>query len=258
MLRIFKGTPLPSQPVKCHSLEQIAESADLPLADVFQLVMELVDWRKARVVDLVRLSNVYVLNDEAELADLADRIKEFDQNYAPLKFSPLLCVISRPTTPGYNNLAQFIAAYRTMLYVSPSAAPDFLFIEAMIYLLKCNLIKQLHLYAFLLLPKRVRDGRADSLDQALALQIEAEAGLAKKSELDCWVLQSGFCLDEKEGRLEQRWTEKLDSTATFKRLHRYFDGECSLDEIEWRERISRFEILKLFQAHQDQLCFFIY
>ncbi|KAG0215539.1 Nitrogen permease regulator-like 3 [Mortierella sp. GBA30] len=149
---ILKDIPLDANPtlvklvqilVPYQCLDELQYILDCSMAQIYRLASHLIYWRKAKLIDQIRVSNVYVVAPQAGISEYAD----FSQHFPTLSLPNILHELSTPK------------AYKAHI---PGAGKDkevqTLYLEMLTYLLRKDLIVQLHTYILIMVPEYIKLG----------------------------------------------------------------------------------------------------
>ncbi|RIA89323.1 nitrogen permease regulator of amino acid transport activity 3-domain-containing protein [Glomus cerebriforme] len=247
---ILKNMPLDANPTlvqlvqiltPTQRLADLCTLLDCSLAQMFRLAAHLIYWRKAKIIDVINLRNVYVVSPTADMNLLPTYIEYFKQHFPNLDLVRILDSFStlRPQVLMVNK------EIRTM------------YLEAITYLLRNDVVVQLHAYILVMIPQYIKKGYTQAeYEEKLRNSGDSEGhGLA--SSMDDTAIISPF---EKASDNETEWLNNFvsnqpkETVALFKRLIKYFNGKHHVDEILFRESLKPRDlskILKLF--NKDQL-----
>ncbi|KFH63478.1 hypothetical protein MVEG_10887 [Podila verticillata NRRL 6337] len=151
---ILKDIPLDANPtlvklvqilVPYQCLDELQYILDCSMAQIYRLASHLIYWRKAKLIDQIRISNVYVVAPQAGINE--SLVLEFSQHFPTLSLPTVLHELSTPK------------AYKAHI---PGAGKDkevqTLYLEMLTYLLRKDLVVQLHTYILILVPEYIKIG----------------------------------------------------------------------------------------------------
>lgn len=129
--------------VPTKSFREMQLELGIPLEHLYRIAAHLVYWKCARVIDVLTRNNIYVLNptpkdNEEETMHMPFLIQTFEAQFPGTKLVELL---SRFSTPKKLN---------DILQTSSSQSK---FVEMVVWLIRRDLIMQVHQFCFLLRPK---------------------------------------------------------------------------------------------------------
>ncbi|KAF9936082.1 Nitrogen permease regulator-like 3 [Mortierella alpina] len=151
---ILKDIPLDANPtlvklvqilVPYQCLDELQYILDCSMAQIYRLASHLIYWRKAKLIDQIRVSNVYVVAPQAAINE--SLVPDFSQHFPTLSLPNVLHELSTPK------------AYKAHI---PGAGKDkevqTVYLEMLTYLLRKDLIVQLHTYILILVPEYIKLG----------------------------------------------------------------------------------------------------
>ncbi|KAF9354244.1 Nitrogen permease regulator-like 3 [Mortierella sp. NVP85] len=151
---ILKDIPLDTNPtlVKLvqtlaphQCLDELQYILDCSMAQIYRLASHLIYWRKAKLIDQIRVSNVYVVAPQAGINE--SLLSDFSQHYPTLSLPNILHELSTPKS------------YKAHI---PGAGKDKevqnLYLDMLTYLLRKDLVVQLHTYILILVPEYIKLG----------------------------------------------------------------------------------------------------
>ncbi|KAF9934873.1 Nitrogen permease regulator 3 [Modicella reniformis] len=152
---ILKDIPLDANPtlvklvqtlVPYQCLDELQYILDCSMAQIYRLASHLIYWRKAKLIDQIRVSsNVYVVAPQAGINEAL--ITDFSQHFPTLSLPNILHDLSTPKSykahiPGGGKDKEIQSVYLEMLP----------------YLLRKDLVVQLHTYILILVPEYIKIG----------------------------------------------------------------------------------------------------
>ncbi|KAF0442224.1 UPF0171-domain-containing protein [Gigaspora margarita] len=151
---ILRSMPLDSNPTlvqlvqiltPTQRLADLCTVVDCSLAQIFRIAAHLIYWRKAKIIDVISVRNIYVVSPTADMNSLPTYIEYFKQHFPPdFDLVKILASLSTPKPYFKNPLVS--RELRT------------LYLEAITYLLKNDLVVQLHAYILLMIPQYIKTG----------------------------------------------------------------------------------------------------
>ncbi|KAI7831455.1 nitrogen permease regulator of amino acid transport activity 3-domain-containing protein [Gamsiella multidivaricata] len=151
---ILKDIPLDANPtlvklvqilVPYQCLDELQYILDCSMAQIYRLASHLIYWRKAKLIDQIRVSNVYVVAPQAEVNEAL--VTDFSQHFPTISLPNILHELSTPK------------AYKAHI---PGAGKDkevqTVYLDLLTYLLRKDLIVQLHTYILVLVPEFIKTG----------------------------------------------------------------------------------------------------
>ncbi|RUS21510.1 nitrogen permease regulator of amino acid transport activity 3-domain-containing protein [Endogone sp. FLAS-F59071] len=168
---VLKDMPLDSSPTLVQlvqvltptlSMQDLSQLLDCSLAQVYRFAAHLIYWRKAKLIHKLAVQNIYIVSPQANLNDLSTLTKDFKKHVPTLDLPSLLASLSTPSP---------------FLYIIPSKEQRNQYFEAITYLLRKDLIIQLHQFLVLMVPSHVKNLKPlESMDE------EAEQEQGEKKE----------------------------------------------------------------------------
>lgn len=196
------------------SFRELQVETDIPLAQLYRFSAHLVYWNSARIINTLTKTNVYVLNSEMNEYQpnfFRTIAKEFSSTFTNFRFAEIITAFSKAKSLGEH-----------LELLDPARQRDF--IEVTIWLLQRNLLKQQHVYVYLLIDTEKR----------FSSPLPSEKFPAAPTPLTPLELEY----------LETHHS-KDPNFPLFKRLCPYFRGRHHLEEIMFRENITREELLTI-------------
>ena len=228
-----------------ESLEELQVKLDCSLAHLYILVAHLVYWKQAKIINVISTKNVYVLSPTADLSHLSHHQIEFYSQFPNLN---LLDILSELHVP------------KPFSAIIPSKEQRTLYLEALTYLLRHDLVVHLHMYVYVLVPKRIRKLVSDGLPVFVGANDVADGrkGHNKEEEINQSRLQQQQQIEDFEedyiipdpqnaSPIESMYLKTMARTDeedaplgnAFSRLCKYFNGKYQVDEILILEGMSR-------------------
>ncbi|CAJ0639352.1 7090_t:CDS:2 [Entrophospora sp. SA101] len=139
---LLKNMPLDANPTLVNlvqiltptqRLADLCTLLDCSLAQIFRLAAHLIFWRKAKIIDVINVRNVYVVSPTADMNS---------QHFPALDLVTILASLSTQK-PYFLSAVITSKEHRTM------------YLEAITYLLRKDLVVQLHAYIFVMVPQYV-------------------------------------------------------------------------------------------------------
>lgn len=220
------------------SFQTLSQDADISLSQIFSVVSHLVYWGKAMVIYPLAENNVYVISNDIPTnidSKVAQKFERDFQRKSRLDLISILARFSFPTTLGEcKNPVDSIHQQREHLNI-------------VTWLLKQQLLKQLHTYVYFMPP----DGNEIlSVDQEYSNLEFDDLGEPDGASKEVWQILS------KQERLCIANMQKVvdpDDMAFFLRLFPYFKGQHHLEEIMYYENVRRSELVTLIDKFRSIL-----
>nr|CAG8521746.1 8192_t:CDS:2 [Entrophospora candida] len=259
---LLKNMPLDANPTLVNlvqiltptqRLADLCTLLDCSLAQIFRLAAHLIFWRKAKIIDVINVRNVYVVSPTADMNS---------QHFPALDLVTILASLSTQK-PYFLSAVITSKEHRTM------------YLEAITYLLRKDLVVQLHAYIFVMVPQYVNTEEENQEKLRMSNVIDdnnnngAEIGIVngdsqvnhsdnsnnintspRTNSTDPVVLISPY---EKACDSEREWLNKLvinqpkETANLFERLIKYFNGKHHIEEILFRESIKPKDLAGLFE-----------
>ncbi|KAF2077655.1 hypothetical protein CYY_001042 [Polysphondylium violaceum] len=223
------------------SFRDLQLETDLTLAQIYRLASHLVHWKKARIINMMTKNNFYILTPRSQV------------NYATLSqtFSVLF-----PDFKLYDILQRFSTARPLAEHISkiPSSQYHTTFLAVVGWLLQHDLIVQLSTYIHLMI-------HTPSSNPAFATPSGSSSNAGSNTGSDASPLLYPTTpfplmpshLTPQEMSLFENIDDNTKLFQLFKRLSPYFRGLHHLEEIMWRENISRDELNKILKKYKNFL-----
>ena len=220
------------------SFQTLSQDSDISLSQIFSVVSHLVYWGKAMVIYPLAENNVYVIskstptNIDSKVADKFDR--EF-QRKSHLDLISVLARFSFPTTLAEcKNPIDSIHEQREHVNI-------------VTWLLKQQLLKQLHTYVYFMPPDDDVDKSA--MQEFSSLEFDDLDELENTSK-DMWASVSK---KERMCILKMQQTVDPEDITFFLRILPYFKGQHHLEEIMYYENVRRSELVTLIDKFRSLL-----
>ncbi|ORX55436.1 UPF0171-domain-containing protein [Piromyces finnis] len=217
-------------PMQCF--EELQSILDCSLSHIYKLAAHLVYWRKARIIDVISIRNVYVISPNANLDILPELCKDFENHFPG---TDLLSIFSELSIP------------RPFSSVIPSKDQRTLYLEIITYFLRHNLVTQLHMYIYLSISQEIKK-------RTIYSQSSTENEEFSSSDNSSIILNPSETSD-----IENEWIKMLASTqspaesALFLRLLPYFTGKYHVEEIIFRENLTRKDLKIILSKFRNEL-----
>eukprot|EP00124_Ichthyophonus_hoferi_P005354 Ihof_evm2s755 gene=Ihof_evmTU2s755 len=191
------------------SFSELAMDTDIPLAFVYRLSAHLVYWQKAVIINKMSKNNTYIVSPTAVTDINSDEAVFFSRYFSPHSLAAALSKFSQP-----KQLSEHVDS------LSPSQLKEL--INMVIWLLRHHMLIELHTFVYLLVP----DAPPGDLQPEMTQDIQAK----------------GLTPHEYHYVQSLPASENPHNFSLFLRLAPYFRGDHHVEEIMWRENISRSEI----------------
>lgn len=221
---VLKNMPLDASPTLVqlvqiltprHSLQELHLLLDCSLAQIYRLAAHLVYWRKAKLIHAIHARNVYVVSPEAKLEDLNALNADFKLHTPHLELPILLSQLS---------------VAKPLHLIAPKELRD-QYLEAITYLVRKDIVIQLHMFLVLLRPVQHRPSFTS---------LEEEVSSAPSP-------------NERERSLKITEKAPKEIADLFERLTIYMDGKHPIEEIMYREGVSRRQLGLVLKYYRDSI-----
>jgi hypothetical protein len=207
------------------TLYEFQSILSLSLLQIYKLVSHLVAWKKAIVIHPISTRNIYVLSPDAKFELLPELSGQFNNLFPDLELTKTLQDLSLP---------------KVLSSTLPSKDSKKTFLEVVGFLLRYNLVQQLNTYIYLTIPASICaqvNKKLTEVKQIGPMMINVDAITQYERELiDVMLKPHG----------EQIIT-------LFNRLLCYFNGQMHIEEIMFRENISRKDLKALLNLLHNEL-----
>ncbi|KAG1142690.1 hypothetical protein G6F37_007486 [Rhizopus arrhizus] len=224
---VLKNMPLDASPTlvqlvqiltPTQSLQELHLLLDCSLAQIYRLAAHLIYWRKAKLINTISTRNIYVVSPTAKLEDMASLEADFKQHIPNLSLPILLSKLQ--------HTQQYHQVYRIKELKNQ-------YLEAITWLIRKDLVVQVHMYLIL-----IQDNT--SHQQPLSYD-NAEDVMTSSSN-------SG---DKLKRTSHERAPKEVGDL--FERLKPYMKGHNHIDEIIYREGISRRQLGLVLKYYRDKI-----
>ncbi|TPX58143.1 hypothetical protein SpCBS45565_g08071 [Spizellomyces sp. 'palustris'] len=208
-------------PTQCF--EELQTTLDCSLSQLYRLAAHLVHWQKAKIIDVISIRNVYVVSQGAELDLLPRLVQDFNSSFPQLDLPTILSDLSIP---------------RPYSAIIPQKEFRTLYLEVLTYLLRYNLVTQLHMYIC------AYHSSAERYDLMIPQHICGKPVTGGDPEAPG--PPAVFIPDPaRVTEVEREWINKLAYEhppaigSLFLRLAPYFSGKYHVEEIVFRENLTK-------------------
>lgn len=211
--------------------EELQSILDCSLSHIYKLAAHLVYWRKARIINVISIRNVYVISPNADLNKLPDLCKDFENHFPG---TDLLSIFSELSIP------------RPFSSIIPSKDQRTLYLEIVTYFLRHNLVTQLHMYLYL------------SISQEIKKRVMFNQSSSENDEFSSSDNSSIIPNPSETSDIENEWIKALAATqpqaeSLFLRLVPYFTGKYHVEEIIFRENLTRKDLKIILSKFRNEL-----
>ncbi|PHZ08859.1 UPF0171-domain-containing protein [Rhizopus microsporus ATCC 52813] len=225
---VLKNMPLDASPTlvqlvqiltPTQSLQELHLLLDCSLAQIYRLAAHLIYWRKAKLINTISTRNVYVVSPTAKLEDMAALEADFRQHIPNLSLPILLSKLQ--------HTQQYYQVYRIKELKNQ-------YLEAITWLIRKDLVVQVHMYLVL-----IQNG---------APQPQIDENNTED------VMPSSPNNGERLKRITANHERVPKEVADlFERLKPYMKGHNHIDEIVYREGISRRQLGLVLKYYRDRI-----
>ncbi|KAI8092260.1 nitrogen permease regulator of amino acid transport activity 3-domain-containing protein [Gilbertella persicaria] len=245
---VLKNMPLDASPTlvqlvqiltPTQSLQELHLLLDCSLAQIYRLAAHLIYWRKAKLIHTISTRNIYVVSPHAKLDDMASLEADFRSHIPNLSLPVLLSKL------------QHAQQYHLVYHVKELKNQ---YLEAITYLIRKDLVVQLHMYLVLLVPIEKKTGietPQSQYDTQLLEQPEPSAPLSSSPNN----MANNPTMDPEWNRLKRLSYERAPKEVAelFERLRPYMNGQHHIEEIIYREGISRRQLGLVLKYYRDKI-----
>jgi nitrogen permease regulator 3-like protein len=247
---------------KCNamkSFQNLHDESGISLTHIFRMSAHLVYWGKGKIIDTLAKNNVYAIHPNADLSPHSTFALEFQHRFSPMTIHETLHQLSSRLT----NIGEHLRGMNSERQVQ--------FLHILTWLLRRDFLMQIHIYIYLvlgdtqLLPgQSMRHHRSKARGQSNTMSRNNRRGNTKKFNMQELNPINGIQQSPPIGpgalHLQQYERAYLDQIANntpvfnlFKRLCPYFHGKHHIEEIMWREKVSRKAIFSVLANYGDVL-----
>ncbi|KYQ90548.1 UPF0171 family protein [Tieghemostelium lacteum] len=242
-----------ARPVK--SFRDLQLETDIPLAQIYRLASHLVYWKKAKIINMMTKNNYYVLSPSSNNSfDYIELNKKFTILFPDFKLPDILQRFST-ARPLSDHISKFLNTHHSQ------------FLQVVGWLLQHDLILQLYTFIHLIIPLPNNNMKSFNNNNNIQQQqqqqqqqqnININLNNQYSSQTNLLYQPPVFPLVPSQlGVHEKTFFENIDdktkSYQLFKRLSPYFRGLHHIEEIMWRENISRDELNKILKKYKNVL-----
>ncbi|KAG9304606.1 hypothetical protein G9A89_020170 [Geosiphon pyriformis] len=234
---ILKSMPLDANPTlvqliqiltPTQRLADLCTLLDCSLAQIYRLAAHLIYWRKAKLINVISVRNVYVISPTADLNSLSSLNADFNHIFDRDLFGFLALLATPKPYAG----------------IIPSKDHRTMYLEVITYLLRKDIVVQLHAYFLIMIPHHIKLGLSleEYEEKMRNTSVENESNGLSPIISDNNALISA---PEQASPIEKEWLKRKtlnqpkEIDALFERLIKYFNGKHHVEEILFRENISR-------------------
>lgn len=149
---VYRDLPLDAESnlIKlCQFLEPTISLAQMPamlgctLDEVFEMASHLLYWRKAKLINVVGIKNIYVVNPEFDFSNILNLSVAFAEAF--------------PTLPSIVSLLSMLYEPRTFASLCPSKDHRGIYLEVLIWMLRHDLLRQLFTFIRICVPTSIKE-----------------------------------------------------------------------------------------------------
>ena len=264
------------------SFEEASCDLNISIETVFKLAAHLVHWKRAKVIDTLNQHNIYQVSPTANFDPCNPYMLEFSAKFGNkmmLVLPQILALFSAP-----KSVSHVITSAETALGLRANT-----FLKILVWMLQRNLLVQLHWYVHFLPPASSSSSSVSGLDDMelgargdgasivgddLVVLEEQTSGASKELAAEVVVPGGGGGdaqqrivranerrrKEANEARQNQLGMEYMNRIADdspvyklFQKLCPYFRGRMHIEEIMWRENVSRDDLGTVLEIFRDVL-----
>ena len=220
------------------SFQTLSQDADISLSQIFSVVSHLVYWGKAMVIYPLAENNVYVISKGTPTNIDSKVAQKFEREFQRKSHLDLISILARfsfPTTLGEcKNPIDSIHQQREHLKI-------------VTWLLKQQLLKQLHTYVYFMPPDDDEDKSVSHDFSNLEFDELVEPDNGPKEIWQTLSKRERSCI------LKMQRIMDPEDMAFFLRIFPYFKGQHHLEEIMYYENVRRSELVTLIDKFRSIL-----
>ncbi|KAI7882181.1 UPF0171-domain-containing protein [Lichtheimia hyalospora FSU 10163] len=247
---VLKNMPLDASPTlvqlvqiltPTQSLQELHLVLDCSLAQIYRLAAHLIYWRKAKLIHTIHARNIYVVSPQAKLEDLASLNADFKMHVAV------------PNLDLPRLLSQLSIAKPLHVIASKEFRNQYL--EAITYLVRKDLVVQLHMFLVLVDPT-AREDDTTALSRRSSSNSSNMANNASPPPHSAEGIPSSSSPGMAERQRLRRFIHDKapkEITDLFERLVPYMDGKHHIEEIMYREGVSRKQLNLVLKYYRDNI-----
>ncbi|KAI8143878.1 nitrogen permease regulator of amino acid transport activity 3-domain-containing protein [Fennellomyces sp. T-0311] len=247
---VLKNMPLDASPTlvqlvqiltPTQSLQELHLLLDCSLAQIYRLAAHLIYWRKAKLIHTIHARNIYVVSPQAKLDDLESLNTDFKMHIA----------IPNLDLP---RLLSELSIAKPLHMIAPKEFRN-QYLEAITYLVRKDLVIQLHMFLVLILPA---DGMGDDEDDSFSRRSSnSNTNMPNPSPpMDTISSSPGqSSVLESRNRFKRLVHDKApkEIAELFDRLTPFMDGKHHIEEIIYREGVTRRQLSLVLKYYRDNI-----
>ncbi|KAI9270719.1 nitrogen permease regulator of amino acid transport activity 3-domain-containing protein [Phascolomyces articulosus] len=256
---VLKNMPLDASPTlvqlvqiltPTQSLQELHLLLDCSLAQIYRLAAHLIYWRKAKLIHTIHARNIYVVAPQAKLDDLGSLNTDFKMH------------VAIPDLDLPRLLSQLSIA-KPLHMIAPKEFRN-QYLEAITYLVRKDLVIQLHMF-LVIIGYNTNGGFMDDEDDSLSRRssnsnanmppINASPPTADNTTISSSPGQASGILEFSRNRFKRLVHDKVpkEIAELFERLNPYMDGKHHIEEIMYREGVSRRQLSLVLKYYRDSI-----
>ncbi|OBZ85283.1 Nitrogen permease regulator 3 [Choanephora cucurbitarum] len=256
---VLKNMPLDASPTlvqlvqiltPTQSLQELHLLLDCSLAQIYRLAAHLIYWRKAKLIHTISTRNIYVVSPHAKLDDMASLEADFKSHIPNLSLPVLLSKL------------QHAQQYHLVYHVKELKNQ---YLEAITYLIRKDLVVQLHMYLVLLVPPEKKAGvdtPQSQYDTQLLMSVNEQGDTTNptsspnnNNHTNSNVNSTVPTIDPEWNRIKRATYERAPKEVAelFERLRPYMNGQHHIEEVIYREGVSRRQLGLVLKYYRDKI-----
>ncbi|KAJ3384300.1 Nitrogen permease regulator 3 [Lobulomyces angularis] len=231
--------------------EEIQAALDCSLSQIYRLAAHLVFWEQAKIIDVISSRNVYVVSNTLRSKNLTLLSESFSLQFPQMNLPTILSLLKSPNP--YSS-------------VVPIKENRNIYLEILTFLLRNDLVVQIHMYIYLVVPSAIRKKVRLKYTEGDKNTIENEQQ-PSQSKIQCTL----FANDEPylmpnpmaPNDIELEYLQLISNfqpppyNEIFLKIAPYLGGKYHVGEISFRENIRNKE-LKLVLGRYKDFCITIF
>ncbi|KAI9492884.1 nitrogen permease regulator of amino acid transport activity 3-domain-containing protein [Zychaea mexicana] len=251
---VLKNMPLDASPTlvqlvqiltPTQSLQELHLLLDCSLAQIYRLAAHLIYWRKAKLIHTIHARNIYVISPQAKLEDLESLNTDFKMH------------IAIPNLDLPRLLSQLSIA-KPLHMIAPKEFRN-QYLEAITYLVRKDLVIQLHMFLVLMeLSTAIDDDQDDNSLSRRSSNSNTNMPPTNASPPTDAVISSSpgqTSMLDSRNRFKRLIHDKVPKEVAelFERLTPFMDGKHHIEEIMYREGVSRRQLSLVLKYYRDSI-----
>ncbi|KAJ3116703.1 Nitrogen permease regulator-like 3, partial [Nowakowskiella sp. JEL0407] len=260
-----------------RKFEELQNTLDCSLSQVYRLSSHLVYWQKAKIVHVISPRNMYIVKQDCDFSRIPQILPKFQEQFPTLDFFHILSQLSTPKP--YSAIMQKDPNITPKLKPSPLLSPQNpklasirkqqdqietgsvitetsgvdggvvdgysekkkdskLYLDVIIFLLKEGVVERLYTFIYLKSSKKIPNTGYAIGNEMMEKSGVSETRIEKRNKRLSRSEDDRRAVEIKSTSSQQR----KDQEDLFQRLLPYFTGEFHIDEIKFRENLTRKEV----------------